>query len=60
MPSNDFNDAILKELQMMNTNHLHSIEKAITDGNARLIESIHNDNIMMIEALGRINGKLSK
>ena len=55
-----FTEAIFKELQTMNTNHLHSIEKAVREGNDRLIESIHNDNTKMIEILSEIKGKLSK
>lgn len=55
-----FTEAIFKELQTMNDNHLHSIEKAVREGNDRLIESIHNDNTKMIEILGEIKGKLSK
>ena len=54
------NEAILKQLQLMNSNHLHSIQDAIEKGNERLIDAIHSDNIKMIEALGEIKGKLSK
>jgi len=52
--------AILRELQTMNSNHLHSIKRAIEDGNSRLVDAIHADNNKMIELLGRIDGKLDR
>ena len=52
------NQLILEQLQTMNSNHLHSIEDAINDGNQRLIDSMHQDNMKMIELLGEIKGKL--
>jgi type II secretory pathway pseudopilin PulG len=52
--------AILQELKAMNENHFHSLEKAIKEGNDRLIIEIHADNSRMIELLGRIEGKLGK
>lgn len=54
-----FNKAILEELQLMNSNHLHTIQKCVEDGNKNLVETIHNDNTKMIEILGRIEGNLS-
>lgn len=53
-------EQILRELQTMNSNHLHSLEKAINNGNDRLVDTIHNDNTKMIEILGRIEGGLKK
>lgn len=55
-----FGQVIFKELQTMNSNHLHSIENAINDGNANLIHSIHEDNMKIIELLGEIKGGLQK
>jgi len=52
--------SILQELQKMNSNHLHSLEAAIRDGNDRLVETIHNDNTRMIEILGEIKGGLKR
>ena len=52
------NQAILKELQTMNTNHLHSLQEAINDGNNRIVDAINNGNIKQIELLGEIKGKL--
>ena len=52
-------ELIFKELQTMNNNHLHSIQDAIEKGNERLIDSLHNDNMKMIELLGEIKGNLS-
>lgn len=51
---------ILKELQTMNNNHLHEICDKMENGNARLINTIHEDNIKIVELLGEINGKLSR
>lgn len=51
--------AILGELQTMNSNHLHTIQKCVEDGNRNLIETIHSDNTKMIELLGEIKGVLS-
>ncbi len=51
-----FNEAILLELQRMNSNHLHSIQEAIEKGNERLVDVIHGDNVKMIEILGELKG----
>ena len=51
---------VLGELQLMNNNHLHSLEKAINDGNDRLVDTINNNSIKQIELLGEIKGKLEK
>lgn len=50
---------ILAELQKMNSNHLHTIQEVLENGNARLIDTIHNDNSRMIELLGEIKGNLN-
>lgn len=54
------NQAILKELQMMNTNHLHSLQEAISDGNNRIVDAINNSGSRQIELLGEIKGKLNR
>ena len=51
---------ILAELQTMNNNHLHEICDKMEEGNARLVNTIHEDNIKIVELLGEINGKLSR
>lgn len=56
---NDMSSLILKELQTMNTNHLHTLQETIEQGNARLIDSMHNDNTKIIELLGEIKGNIS-
>ena len=56
---NDLNNKILEELQLMNNNHLHTIQEVLEQGNARLIDAIHNDNTKMIELLGEIKGNLT-
>ncbi|MCR4307370.1 MAG: hypothetical protein NUV80_02330 [Candidatus Berkelbacteria bacterium] len=55
----DMSSLILKELQTMNTNHLHTLQETIEQGNARLVDSMHNDNTKIIELLGEIKGHLS-
>lgn len=58
--TNDFSKQIFEELKLMNGNHLHSIEKAINEGNQQLIHSMHEDNMKMIEILGEIKGNIKK
>lgn len=53
------NQDIFKELQLMNSNHLTHIQKAIEEGNKELVTAIHSDNLQMIELLGEIKGHLS-
>jgi hypothetical protein len=57
---NALSGAILNELRTMNSNHLHSLQKAIEDGNSRLVDVIHADNTKMIELLGEIKGSIRK
>ena len=54
------NSAILAELQTMNGNHLHTIQEVLENGNARLIDTIHNDNTKIIELLAEIKGGLNQ
>lgn len=54
------NASILRELQTMNNNHLHTIQETLEQGNARLIDTIHNDNTKIVELLGEIKGNLSQ
>ena len=54
------NGLILKELQLMNNNHLHSLKDAIELGNTRVVGAINEGNIRQIELLGEIKGQLSK
>ena len=56
----NLNHAIFKELQTMNSNHLHSIEEAIQDGNREIVKSINDGNRQMIQLLGEIKGSLNK
>ncbi len=53
-------ESMLKELRIMNENHLHALKDAINTGNDRLVDAINNGNIKQIEILGEIKGKLSK
>lgn len=55
-----FSQPIFNELQRMNNNHLHSIQEAIEKGNGNLINTIHSDNIKIIELLGELKGGLRK
>lgn len=54
------NTAILAELRTMNTNHLHSIQQAIEQGNKDTVEAITRGNMQMVELLGEIKGQLYK
>jgi hypothetical protein len=58
-PLNGSGKDILKELQLMNNNHLNEICDKMEEGNKALINTIHNDNIKIVELLGEIKGKLS-
>jgi len=58
--SNGTNKDILAELQLMNSNHLNEICKVMERGNKELIDTIHSDNIKIIELLGRIDGRLDR
>lgn len=51
---------ILKELKLMNNNHLHSLQEEITVGNNRIVEAINTSSVKQIELLGEIKGQLSK
>ena len=57
---NDTSVLILEQLQLMNNNHLHSLEKTINDGNKEIVKEISDGNLKIIESLGEIKGKLSK
>lgn len=52
--------AILNELRAMNSNHLHSLQETLEEGNRNLISTIHSDNTKMIEILGEIKGNLNQ
>lgn len=57
----EFNsEAILNQLTLMNSNHLHSIEEAINSGNKDIVRTINDGNNKMVETLGEIKGILSK
>ena len=51
-------NGVLEELKLMNNNHLHSIEKAILQGNEKMIKTMYECNQKQIEFLARIEGKL--
>ena len=50
---------IFDELQLMNNNHLHSIEEAIKDGNRDTVKAITDGNLKVVEMLGEIKGNLN-
>ena len=52
--------AILKQVQMMNENHLHTIENTIRDGNDRVVKAITDNGTSVLEKLSEICGKLSR
>ena len=51
---------VFDELKLMNENHLHSIEKAIVDGNREIVKAVTDGNREIASALGRIEGGLRK
>ena len=57
---NSVMEEMLKELRIMNENHLHALKDAINDGNNRIVEAINEGNIKQIELLGEIKGKLDR
>jgi hypothetical protein len=59
-PLNGTGKAILQELQTQNGNHLEHIQQGITDGFKELQNSIHTDNMKIVELLGEIKGNLNK
>jgi len=62
-PLNGSTKDIIKELQLLNTNHLHDICARMDNGNDRTVEAIRevsSGQRQMIELLGEINGKLNK
>jgi hypothetical protein len=54
----DNNGEILKELKLINMNHLQCIESAVRDGDDRIVKAINDGNQKMVEILGEIRGKL--
>ena len=57
---NNLDKEILNELQTMNQNHLNSLKLCIENGNKELRDTLHQDNVRIIEILGRIDGRLSR
>ena len=51
---------ILKELQLMNTNHLNSICKTIDDGNDRIVEAVNSMEKNLGAKLDRLIGRSDK
>ena len=58
--SDNFSHSILQELQLMNSNHLHSIEDAINVGNREIVKAINDGNLRTAELLGEIKGGLRR
>lgn len=52
--------SISAQLRVMNTNHLTHIEKAILEGNGKLLSQLHSDNQKIIELLARMEGKMGR
>jgi len=57
---NGWNRKMFEELKLLNQNHLNSIERAIYDGNDKVVEAINQGNQKIIELLGEIKGRISK
>ena len=50
----------MKELQLMNTNHLNSICKTIDDGNDRIVEAVNSMEKNLGAKLDRLIGRSDK
>ena len=57
---NQVMEAMLKELRIMNENHLHALKDAINTGNDRIVDTINSGNVKQIELLGEIRGNLNR
>ena len=55
---NPIMESMLKELRIMNENHLHSLKDSINIGNDRIVDAINSSSVKQIELLGRIEGRL--
>jgi uncharacterized membrane protein YkvI len=53
------NGLILGELQLMNNNHLHELQDTMVAGNREIVDTIHKDNLQIIELLGEIKGGMN-
>lgn len=51
---------VLEELRAMNSNHLHTIENAIREGNRDIVKSINSGNMKLAQLLGEIKGSIRK
>lgn len=54
----DYTLQILGQMEKIANNDLVHILAAIEDGNKRLVDIIHEDNMKIIEVLGEIKGKI--
>lgn len=54
----DYTLQILGQMEKIANNDLVHILKALEDGNKRLVDIIHEDNMKIIEVLGEIKGKI--
>jgi hypothetical protein len=51
-------EGLRNEMNLTNTNHLHSIELTIKDGHAEIVKTINEGNMKMIEKLSELCGTL--
>lgn len=56
---NGLSKLILTQLELMNSNHLHTIQDRIETGNKDIVEAIHRDNTEIIKILSKIEGALN-
>ena len=57
---NGWQERTFKELQAMNSNHLHDIQNTIRDSGERMVDAVNRGNEKIVELLGEIKGNLMK
>jgi len=49
------NKDLLSEVKLLNSNHLHSIQNAINDGNEKIVQAINENGRILSQMLGKLN-----
>ena len=57
---NKFDKKIFDELKTMNNNHLTHLTDAVLDGNNRILDTLHKNNIETIKSLNKISNAIQK
>jgi peroxiredoxin family protein len=59
-PNEPMMAGIFQELQLMNNNHLDTLQHTIEDNNRELVKAVNDGNVEIIKVLCKIDGRLSK